>query len=498
MPAPSGVYEDEAKRLQVLEQYQATGLEGDPELDAIVAFAAKLCAAPVSLVSLVGSERQEFIAKEGVDESGTPRELSFCVHAMDRAGTLEIADATRDARFASNPLVTGEHHVRFYAGHPLVSEEGAPLGTLCVIDRVPREGGLTEFQREGLAVLAHAAMRRLRSRRLRIAAAREIERSEERFRALADSMPAIAFSADGAGKFDYFNRRWHEFTGFEGQFDEEASRHLLHPEEQEQITEKWLACVQSGAPYESENRLLRSDGQWRWVLVRAIPVRLASGEIERWFGTITDIDDTHKLSENRDMLAKELSHRIKNLFAVVGGLISLQARKAPEHKEFADQINETLRALGRAHDFVRPAGGATRNSLHGLLEVVLSPYRTHEGALRVSVSGADCPIAPDAATPFALVFHELATNSAKYGALSTEDGVVTVAMEDNGDDIIIHWREQGGPETGDRESGTGTEGFGSRMVDMAVTGQLQGRWERRFAPGGLAADLVLPKDAIAP
>src|SRR5690606_24287425 len=116
-------------------------------------------------------------------------------------------------RFAANPLVTGEPHIRFYAGQPLFSEEGVPLGTLCVIDTVARPDGLTAFQREGLEVLGQTVMRRLRSRRHSTAARREFEQRETLLHALADSIPAIAWSADGAGNFDYFNRQMIEFTG---------------------------------------------------------------------------------------------------------------------------------------------------------------------------------------------------------------------------------------------------------------------------------------------
>src|SRR5690606_22280597 len=102
---------------------------------------------------------------------------------------------------------------------------------------------------------------------------------------------------------------------------------------------------------------------------------------------------------------------------------------------------ETLRALGRAHEFVRPAGGDTRESLTGLLEVLFAPYG-RGGKARVRISGADVVISARAATPLALVFHELATNSAKYGALSAEGGIVTLDIAENGETLRLLWREQ--------------------------------------------------------
>ncbi|TIX49282.1 PAS domain S-box protein [Alteraurantiacibacter aquimixticola] len=492
MREPAPEYTGDEARLRVLREFEAEALEDDPELQAIVNFAAQLCNAPVSVVSLVEGERQFFIARTGLEERETPREISFCTHALGQADMLEVPDATSDSRFADNPLVTGDPGIRYYAGQPLVSDEGAPLGTLCVIDTKAHAQPLTAFQREGLAVLAQAAMRRMSARREERAASREIARSEERFRALADSMPDMAFSANHEGKFDYFNERWKEFTGF-GTFDEEAGKRVLHPDEYDAIMERWGKAVANGEPYEQENRLRRADGEWRWMLIRALPANVAEGR-RRWFGTITDVDEAHKLSESRDMLAKELSHRIKNIFAVVSGLISLESRKQPEHAEFAAKVNETLRALGRAHDFVRPADGSTGESLLGLLDVLFAPYRDGEGSPRVAVDGDDGAIGHRAATPLALVFHELATNSAKYGALSTEEGRVSLTISAEGDALRLDWKEQGGPPPQDN----GENGFGSRMVELAVTGQLQGKWERRFEGDGLAVSFDLPREAIAP
>ncbi len=496
MPIPAPQFAEESARLEVLADFQHEALEDDPELQAIVEFAAKLCKGSASMVSLVDDKRQYFLARTGLEQRETPRDISFCSHALGMSEVMEVGDATKDPRFAENPLVTGEPGVRYYAGQPLISAEGAPLGTLCVIDVQPHERPLNQFQREGMAVLAQAAMRRLRARRASIIASREIAESEERFKALADSMPDIAFSADEDGTFDYFNQRWQDFTGLPLPYTEDQSRQVLDPEDYDSIQDDWAAAVREGEPYERQHRLRRHDGKFRWVIVRALPVKVGETGRLRWFGTITDIHDAHELSENRDMLAKELSHRIKNIFAVVNGLISLQARKEPEHADFADRLTQTLQALGRAHDFVRPSGGTTQESLRGLLEVIFAPYRDAGGKPRVRLDGDEGAISHKAATPLALVFHELATNSAKYGALSVDGGYVILAIASEGKRVQLTWKEHGGPPV---EHGNASEaGFGSRMVELAVTGQLQGQWERHFEESGLRVELDFPADAIAP
>src|SRR5690606_12630892 len=130
-------------------------------------------------------------------------------------------------------------------------------------------------------------------------------------------------------------------------------------------------------------------------------------------------------------------------------------------------------------------------TLNGVLEDLFSPYGTGDHA-RVTVSGDDPPISPRAATPLALVFHELATNSAKYGALSAEDGAVELTVTDRGDTVLLRWVESGGPPPA---AETPPDGFGSRLVEMSVTGQLGGSWERRFAADGMVCELIVSKAA---
>ena len=488
-PVPAPEFRDEGERLRVLRDYSLDSLDDDPELGAIARFAGKLCEAPVALVSLVEEERQRFLAAEGLEAKETPRDISFCGHAMLRDGLLEVRDAALDPLFAGNPLVVGEPKIRFYAGQPLKSEEGLPLGTLCVIDTAPRPEGLSAFQREGLEVLAQAVMRRLRSRRHSTAARREHDERVAYLHTFADSIPAIAWSATPDGHFEYFNKRMVDFTGL----PDDQTGSAFHPEDWKKASALWQHSLQTGEIYEVEHRLCRSDGQYRWMISRAVPVRDGEGRIVRWFGTAVDIHDLYAASEGRDLLAKELSHRIKNIFAVVSGLISMSTRKHPEVRGFGEELIGTIQALGRAHDYVRPAEGKRRPSLHGMLADLFSPYGSGDHA-RVEVAGDDLTIAARAATPLALVFHELATNSAKYGALSAEDGMVDLSIEDQGKALLLRWVERGGPPAKRNPK----EGFGSRLVEMSVTGQLGGSWERRFEPGGMVCELTVAKNAIAP
>ncbi len=496
VPMPAPQIADEAERLRIVQSFEPDSLIDDPELASIVSFAAKLCDVPMGQVSLVEDVRQRFLAREGITLKETPRDIAFCDHAMREGEILEVRDARKDPRFADNPLVTSGPGIRFYAGHPLVSPEGAPLGALCAVDVEARPEGLNDFQREGMAVLAQAVMRRLQERRANIRARADIADRENQLRAIIEGVPQIAWSADSEGNFDYFNARWEQLTGVQAPTLAEHWRPLIHPEDAEDLFQNWQDSFAQSLPFEGEYRLKTKDG-WLWVLGQAAPVKNLTGDGVRWFGTITDIDEVRRALEERDMLAKELSHRIKNIFAVVIGLASLKARQTPEHKPFADDMIAVLHSLGRAHDVVRAGSEPEHDSLLTLLEALFAPYGSDKETQRITITGPDALIHPQAATPLALVFHELATNSAKYGALSSDGGHVELTLEDAGDMVAMTWREIGGPPVDCNAGEPGKGGFGSRLVEMSITGQLQGTWKRDFADDGLVAHLTVAKDALA-
>ena len=151
---------DEFARQRELDTYRVLDTLSEPAYEDIVRLASMLCGKPTALVSLIDRERQWFKARTGFDDEQTHRDVAFCDHAIRAPGQLmEVPDATQDARFADNPLVTGNDHVRFYAGMPLVTPGGAAIGTLCVLDSEP--GKLDDQQKQALASLARLTMNML-------------------------------------------------------------------------------------------------------------------------------------------------------------------------------------------------------------------------------------------------------------------------------------------------------------------------------------------------
>ena len=149
MPAPLPA--NEARRIAALHRYQILDTPSEQQFDDFARLASIVCETPIALMSLVDTDRQWFKARIGLDTEETPREHAFCSYTILGDEALIVEDAKKDDRFANNPLVTSAPHIRFYAGEPLVDNEGHALGSLCVIDRKPRQ--LTPQQREALAII---------------------------------------------------------------------------------------------------------------------------------------------------------------------------------------------------------------------------------------------------------------------------------------------------------------------------------------------------------
>lgn len=316
---------------------------------------------------------------------------------------------------------------------------------------------------------------------------------------LTDAMPQMVWSTRPDGFHDYYNAKWYEFTGMPlGSTDGEGWSGMFHPDDQDQAWRAWRHSLATGEAYEVEYRLRHHSGEYRWTLGRALPVRDASGEIVRWIGTCTDIDDAKRAAEQNELLTRELSHRIKNIFAVISGLIGLSARQTPEAKAFATALRERISALGRAHEFVRPHSEELRptvgrTTLGGMTRDLFKPYPAMEAG-NISISGPDIVVDDKGATPIALLFHELATNATKYGALSTASGRVAVTMSVDGETAVIVWKENGGPTVdGEPEH----SGFGTRLSEVSVRNQLAGDLERAWEPDGLKVTVRVPLANLA-
>lgn len=331
-----------------------------------------------------------------------------------------------------------------------------------------------------------------------VAAEQKLSVSEAKYEILTDAMPQMVWSTLPDGYHDYYNAQWYEFTGVPyGSTDGEGWNNLFHPDDQTRAWARWRHSLETGEAYEIEYRLRHHSGEYRWTLGRALPVRDKSGEIIRWIGTCTEIHEAKEQAAQNELLGHELSHRIKNIFAVIAGLIRITGRRHPELKPLVGDLTDRIAALGRAHEFARPHSEASKpkigaGTLIGLLNELMRPYM-HTDQEAVSISGDDVPLNDRGATPIALVVHELATNAAKYGALSVERGRVTLRVIRNGDSVEVFWTERGGPPV----SGPPVHsGFGTQLALMSVEQQLGGAIVRDWQPEGLVVKLTLKLSAL--
>ena len=310
--------------------------------------------------------------------------------------------------------------------------------------------------------------------------------------AIADSLPQLVWSTRPDGYHDYFNQRFYDFTGVKpGDAKGDSWRTLFHPDDMPEADARWAASLASGEAYEIEYRMRDRTGVYRWMLGRALPLRDAGGRIIRWIGTCTDIDDIHRLRAREEVVNQELNHRIKNIFAVMGGLVRLEAREHPEAAAFADAIVARIDALGRAHSM--SIGGRElpqSRSLRDILETLLAPYAAM-ATIEVECP-ADIAVGERALLPLGLALHELATNAAKHGALAQRRSLSVTVVRTPAGDVSCDWCEDNADaEAALRMTGAG-QGFGSTLLKMTLENQLGARITRRADTGVLVKHILFP------
>ena len=220
---------NEAERLAALKEYHILDTGTEQSYDDITALAAHICEVPIAMISLVDEARQWFKSRLGVERQQTPREVAFCAHAILQDKPFIVRDATKDRRFAGSALVTGEPHIRFYAGIPLINPEGLALGTLCVVDHQPRR--LSIAQHKALQALSRQVMALLESRRV----SAHLANALEQVKTLRELLPICAWCKrirDDEGYWNQVEAYFHKHTGTD-------FTHGICPQCLEKLHAKW-------------------------------------------------------------------------------------------------------------------------------------------------------------------------------------------------------------------------------------------------------------------
>ena len=321
---------NEAQRLETLRAYNVLDTPPESDFDDLTLLAAQICQVPIAVITLVDESRQWFKSIIGLDATETPREFAFCAHAILYSDEmLEVPDAQLDPRFADNPLVTSDPYIRFYAGAPLVAPDGVALGTLCVIDRVPRV--LSGDQQTALRALSHTVIAQLELRRTLAAHRRteeqlqslnasleqkveartdelrremEVRReSEQQYRTLADSGQALIWSTDTDKLCNYVNKAWLDFTGcILEQVVGNGWTDVIHPDDLRRGLDVYKSSFDRHEKFSMDYRLRRHDGEYRWIQNDGCPRYNSAGKFIGYIGYCLDITARKQAEQERDRL----------------------------------------------------------------------------------------------------------------------------------------------------------------------------------------------------
>ncbi|MGE6764002.1 GAF domain-containing sensor histidine kinase [Corallococcus interemptor] len=448
---------DEPRRLQALRSLCLLDTPAYERFDRIVRAASHLFRVPIALVTLVDEDRQWFKARHGLDATQTPREVSFCGHAILSPATFVVPDALRDARFHDNPLVLGAPFVRFYAGHPLRTGDGSRVGTLCLIDSQPRD--FTDADRAALADLASWAEGEINA--LDASEARAALEQQDRFFEVSVDMLCIA-AMDGT--FLRLSHAWSRTLGFSDA--ELYSRSLvdLALEEDRAATAMHLARAKAGVPVlQFEHRARCHDGSWRWLQWNAVP----DPEEGLLYAVARDVTQARLLEEERQRVERmknefisTVSHELRTPLTSIRGSLGLLSGGVigPLDPEVARMVGiahknseRLLRLINDILDLEKMESGRldlrlASTEVAPLLALALQAHQGYADEYGVRLEAVvDLPHARARVDEdrFIQVLANLLSNAIKFSpqgervtlSLTREDGALRVGVQDHGPGI---------------------------------------------------------------
>lgn len=335
-----------------------------------------------------------------------------------------------------------------------------------------------------------------------ITARQSAELAVRRLAAIVESSDDAILSKDLDGVITSWNYGAERLFGYTEEEVVGQPVTILFPADRYNEEPEILARIRRGERihhYETVRR--RKDGSLVDISLTVSPIIDRRGNIVGASKIARDITERRRAEEQQLLLLKEMSHRIKNLFTLSGSLVKLSSRSAKSTQELATALEARFGALARAHSLILPGpaaqtGAVQALTLHSLIRTVMSPFCNEEveDDPRVAVTGADVPVSGSAVTSVALLIHEFATNAAKYGALATPTGRVSIEGEATGDRFVLNWREECALPS---DFEPGAEGFGTLLARATVTGALGGEFTRELGENMLTIRLSLPRARLS-
>lgn len=333
-----------------------------------------------------------------------------------------------------------------------------------------------------------------------ISGRKETELAAQKLAAIVESSDDAILSKDINGIITSWNRGAERLFGYAEHEIVGRPITTLIPDDRQDEEPGILARIRRGERidhYETTRR--RKDGTLVDMSLSVSPIVDPGGKVVGASKIAHDITDRRRAEEQKDLLLREMNHRVKNLFALASGMVNLSGHKATSTADLVSDLQARFGALSRAHSLTMPNAQDSETeqvaTLHALIYKVTEPYLGDEDSeSRVVVSGPDVPIGPASVTNFALIVHEFATNALKYGALAVAHGKVRIECIDEGVNFRIVWREHDKPEENREPS---CEGFGSRLARATIEGPLGGSFFREFKSDGVEIRLTLPRHRMS-
>ncbi len=314
--------------------------------------------------------------------------------------------------------------------------------------------------------------------------------SEARFRATFENAAVGIGHNAPDGSWLRVNQKLCDILGYtQDEISKLTFQDITHPDDLAADLDL-MARVQSGelGEFQIEKRYIRKGGEIVWINLSVGCVRDADGTLEYYIAIVEDISEQKAAQQQEKLLVKELNHRIKNTLATIQAMASHTLRNAKTPEDFRTAFSGRLRAIAAAHDSIFE-NGAGSAGLKALIRAQLAAYGAG-GADRLKISGPDTLLSADRAHGLGLIIHELATNAAKYGALSTDEGVIEIEVQQDGDDILrVLWAENGGPAVAPPKR----SGFGSRLIETTIERTMGGTADLDYRPEGLRVAMTFPK-----
>ena len=325
------------------------------------------------------------------------------------------------------------------------------------------------------------------------------ERAAEHYAAIVESSDDAILSKDLNGTIMTWNRGAELLFGYTAEEAVGRPVTILIPMDRQDEEPFILERVRRGEKIDHyETVRQRKDGSLIDISLTVSPIKNEKGEIVAASKIARDITATKRAHERQELLLREMDHRVKNLFTLASSVLTLSARYATSTPQLIEYTRDRLSALARAHALTLSHGphapyAARPATLHSLLEAITAPYLGEGDSRRLSIVGCDMEISGSTISSLALLLHEFATNSVKYGALSSTAGQIEVHCADRAENVVITWSEHGGPPVAPP---IGKEGFGDLLVRATVTGQLGGDISREWKPEGLVIRLSVPRQSL--